>query len=701
MTLTQLLLEWVFTSIFLILTVLALRALLGKRISAGLRYALWAVVLVRLLVPVQLFTSPLAGTWVATEQWVEHSSAQWPSAPAGPGDAPFLGGQAAPAPEAGPGTVPDPPDPPAVPDAPAPPDLTRLPAWLGWVWLAGSGVMAVILLLSNLRFYRRLRRARIRLEGLDCPLTVYAAPGLPSPCLFGLLRPAVYITPETLADPAMLRHILAHEYTHFRHGDHIWNALRSVALAVHWWDPLVWLAVVLSRRDCELACDEGALKRLGDSERIAYGRTLLALISVETRPGDLLRCATTMSGGQKSVFDRVTRIACAPKRWLWAAVTAVIAASLACVCAFGQAEKVPGTAPWDPSSVTANLTFSLETDSDSNSYVRMDGFVDGVKLTHGASWTPPWRGMMTKIFSYGHVSMVYPPFTDGIEGQLTAGWTDAAHTEVFLSTQTTAMLSSQFNVGWWEFTVELDSGAVTMEGLPFRDGLPDGETHFYPRSISDEAAVKAARIAAKLLTAGEDYYNNYTENVPYLYTALLEGASFYSVDAEKSLTFDNIAEALDPYSDGYEITRCTSVDFDGDGAEELVLYVVQQDEFYLIFHEIDGELYSYLCGTKVMPEIKRDGAVWDNYVYAPEGDGQGSGYSRVSFSKTGMELHPFTYELYLPGDLPDADQYSLVVDGQPADDRTYKAARAALDARPGVVWHKFPLKDPDSTASAG
>ena len=60
---TMMLLEWVCTAVFLILVVLALRAALGRRISAGLRYALWAVVLLRLLVPVQLFTSPIAGTW--------------------------------------------------------------------------------------------------------------------------------------------------------------------------------------------------------------------------------------------------------------------------------------------------------------------------------------------------------------------------------------------------------------------------------------------------------------------------------------------------------------------------------------------------------------------------------------------------------------------------------------------------------------
>ena len=685
----QLLLEWVATASLLILAVLALRALLGKRISAGLKYALWAVVLVRLLAPLQLFTLPVPAVAPELDRAPPVPAvsaapeAAFPDVQGEPVGAPAIVGPAL-------GGVVTNYNTPAQPMAVIL-DIMQIGTVLGWLWLAGALVMTAAFLISNLTFALRLRRVRVPLVGADCPLPVYIADGLPSPCLFGLARPAVYVTEDTAQDPAMLRHILAHEYTHFRHGDHVWNVLRSAALAAHWWNPLVWLAVVLSRRDCELACDEGALKRLGDGERFAYGRTLVALITEKPRPGDLFRCATTMTGGQKSVFDRVTRIARAPKRWLWAAVAAVIAASLACVCAFGQAEKTPDPDPWDPSSVTANLTFSLKTDSDGNSYVRMDGFVDGVELPRGAFWEPPWRGMMTKKFPYGHVYMVYPPFADTIEGQLTAGWSDEGHTKVVLTTEMTALLSSYMPSGWWEFAVDLDRGEViSMEAPTFEGALADKEVRMYPKSISEEEAVKAARIAAKLLTAGEDYYNNYASDVPYLYTALLDGAAFYSVDAEKFLTFDTIAGALDPYSHSYEITRYASVDFDGDGTQELVLYVKQQGEFYLIFHEIDGELYSYLCGTKVMSLIKRDGTVWDNYVYPPEGDGQGEGYSKVSFTKTGMELHPFTYELTLPSREDGSDgNYRLVVDGQPADDQTYAAAMAALDAKPDVVWHEF------------
>ena len=235
---TLMLLEWVFTSIFLISVVLALRFALGKRISARMRYALWAVVLVRLLVPVQLFTSPIAGVWVFTETRMEQGVADLPPALTAPAadTAPEDGITGLPVTELTPGMAPTLPGPPAPPDAPEPPaapDFTRAQAWLGWTWLGGSGLAVLVLLLSNLRFYGKLRRRRILLEGADCPLAVYEAAGLPSPCLFGIVRPAVYVTPEAAADPAMLRHVLAHEYTHFRQGDHIWSLLRCAALAVH------------------------------------------------------------------------------------------------------------------------------------------------------------------------------------------------------------------------------------------------------------------------------------------------------------------------------------------------------------------------------------------------------------------------------------------------------------------------------------
>lgn len=326
------LLNWVWTASLLLLAVLLLRAAFGRRISARLRYALWAVVLARLLVPGQFFTAPVETPQVLPELSIIQTLPRGPQSPVekidpAQGDEAGQPVQALPAP-AGEET--------AALVARKPLDLKTL---LGGIWLAGLAALAAAFLLSNLSFARRLRRLRVPLAA-ECPLPVYTLAGLPSPCLFGVLRPAVYVTPETAADPGMLRHVLAHEVTHFRQGDHLWSLLRCAALAVHWWNPLVWLAAVLSRRDAELACDEGTLRVLGDGERRAYGSTLLALVTAKPRPGDLLRCATTMTGDKRSLRERVRRIARAPKRWLWAAVLSAVLALLVCACSFAKSETL-------------------------------------------------------------------------------------------------------------------------------------------------------------------------------------------------------------------------------------------------------------------------------------------------------------------------------------------------------------------------
>lgn len=181
------------------------------------------------------------------------------------------------------------------------------------VWLGGAGVLAAALLACNLRFYLRLRRMRRThpIPGVAVP--VYVARGLPSPCLYGFPRPAVYLTPAAAGEPELLGHVLRHELTHRRHGDHIWAVLRAAALALHWYNPLVWLAAVLSRRDGELACDEGALQGADDRERAAYGRTLIRLVTARPSAGELLCCATTMTAGTSSLKERIAMIARKPR----------------------------------------------------------------------------------------------------------------------------------------------------------------------------------------------------------------------------------------------------------------------------------------------------------------------------------------------------------------------------------------------------
>ena len=205
-----------------------------------------------------------------------------------------------------------------------------------WVWLAGIFVMAGWFLGVNLSLHRALRRSATDFNA-ECPVPVKVSPRLATPCLFGLLHPTVYLTPACTEDAQRLRHVLTHETTHLRHGDHIWAWVRCLCLCVYWFNPLVWLAAYLSKRDCELACDEAALKILGEGERIAYGRTLVDMVASTPAPGQLLEAATAMHENKKQLKERVNRIVKKPRMFLTAAIALLLVLTIVTGCAFSGA----------------------------------------------------------------------------------------------------------------------------------------------------------------------------------------------------------------------------------------------------------------------------------------------------------------------------------------------------------------------------
>lgn len=330
--------QWAVSASALILLVLGVRLLLRGRLSCRFVYALWAVVLVRLLLPFQLsIPLPVSAAGAAPNVPAVWEETQVPLFPSLPQDMEDVNadyqtlepGYSGPGPGSQ-GYVERSEDGETVTlylDAFTWSEILRL------VW--GIGVLAALLLIlvPNLRFAIRLEEHRRALEVPDCPLPIYETEGLPSPCLFGLFRPAIYLTPEAAQLPeAQQRHILAHELTHYRHRDHLWAVLRCLALVLHWYNPLVWLAVICSKRDGELACDEGTVARLGEGERIPYGRTLVDLVARRSlRPGDLISCSTAMTGGNKTIQQRIAQLVKKPeakKTALFAAAALVVLAAL-------------------------------------------------------------------------------------------------------------------------------------------------------------------------------------------------------------------------------------------------------------------------------------------------------------------------------------------------------------------------------------
>ena len=285
-------LEWIVSSSVLAALMIVLRYLLRGHISLRLQYSIWLILLLRLLLPVSLGTSPVsvanALPQAAEFNYVQTNQSQ------GDDSSVYI----------------------------TPPQVdsdTSVPAqqpfdWAGLamkLWAAGALVLLLWFAAINLSLWKKLCRSRRILSVPDYPLSVYITNNIEAPCLFGLFRPCVYLTPETAVDGPALRHVLEHEGAHWRHGDHIWALMRGLCLALHWYNPLVWWAAVLSGRDAELACDEAALKRLGEEQRGSYGRTLLS-ITCGRRP-ELMRAAATMTGGKRGIYERILMLARRPR----------------------------------------------------------------------------------------------------------------------------------------------------------------------------------------------------------------------------------------------------------------------------------------------------------------------------------------------------------------------------------------------------
>ena len=349
--------EWIVSSSVLIAALLLLRLLFRNKISKRVQYALWALVLLRLLIPISIVESAASVSNLLSDLTAK-PVVQAASGTLTPQVSYDLAVQ----------EVLDAHDYPqeaysALPEAQQeaiiqeyqPQIQQKLDSYetaydaaqiLKILWLIGAGVMGLFLLVSNFRFYRKLKRTRIRLDS-SASLPVYRSPAAQTPCLFGLFRPSIYL-PDTAIDEKAMSYILAHEQTHRRHLDHIWALARCICLALHWYNPLVWIAVKVSRTDSELACDEGTLAKLGDDCRESYGRTLIEMSCARPSMADYLLTSTTMTGDKKSLYQRIQAIATKQKVILAAVICLAVAVLILVGCTFtgaGSKDPDPDTPP--------------------------------------------------------------------------------------------------------------------------------------------------------------------------------------------------------------------------------------------------------------------------------------------------------------------------------------------------------------------
>ncbi|WP_139998907.1 M56 family metallopeptidase [Paenibacillus paridis] len=168
-----------------------------------------------------------------------------------------------------------------------------------WIWLGGLVFFGIYYLVVTLRFRKQLRFAR-RINhvevlsvlkacseqlGIKRNIPVYEISGFHSPWIYGMLKPKIYLPEDmvVIADSRQLRHVLLHELAHYKRKDLWFNSLWTIAVWLHWFNPLVWLARQKMASDREIACDAVVLEALGERESSSYGLTLLMLSRLFSR----------------------------------------------------------------------------------------------------------------------------------------------------------------------------------------------------------------------------------------------------------------------------------------------------------------------------------------------------------------------------------------------------------------------------------
>ena len=291
------------------LAVMAVRLVLRKKTSRRALCMLWALVALRLLLPVSLTVeSPVS--LQAEEAPVSRAYHAMQEARTSVPE------EAAPAPAESSGAAAA-----VVPTEPAaePVTLRTFARWLPWIWVIGMGCMAAYMLLSFIWMRLTLRRAEHIQDN------VYRCTQWSTPFVLGIIAPCIYV-PESVSEED-LPQVLAHERCHIRRWDHVVKPFAFLLLAVNWFNPVLWAAYVLLGRDMENACDEMALKNADAAQRAAYSR---ALVSCAAQPKMAAVCP--LAFGEVAVKERVKNVLGYKKPAIWAAVILAAAAVVIGVC---------------------------------------------------------------------------------------------------------------------------------------------------------------------------------------------------------------------------------------------------------------------------------------------------------------------------------------------------------------------------------
>ena len=187
------------------------------------------------------------------------------------------------------------------------------------LWLAGMAALLVHALVSAGKLKRKLATAILLRDN------IYESEFVDSPFVFGVVKPNIYLPMHM--DEGTAAYVIAHEHAHLARRDHWWKVLGYLVLALHWFNPLVWVAYILFCRDIELACDEKVVRGLDGAARADYSQALLSCAAPKRAVA-----ACPLAFGEGNIKTRVKSALHYKKPAFWVAAAAVLAVVIVAVC---------------------------------------------------------------------------------------------------------------------------------------------------------------------------------------------------------------------------------------------------------------------------------------------------------------------------------------------------------------------------------
>lgn len=130
------------------------------------------------------------------------------------------------------------------------------------VWVIGIAAMLLYTVISYFKVKWKIGTAVLLRDN------IFQSENVVSPFVLGIIKPKIYL-PFNMNEQDM-EHVIAHENAHIRRKDHWWKPFGFLLLALHWFNPLMWLGYVLLCRDIELACDEKVVKEFNNEQKADY-----------------------------------------------------------------------------------------------------------------------------------------------------------------------------------------------------------------------------------------------------------------------------------------------------------------------------------------------------------------------------------------------------------------------------------------------